>query len=103
MTPIQAINTLFSTLGVPMRRLPILDELIRQRAAPAQRPLLDQEMSAERAKMWLAASEVVSRVVPIGHVARDRLLLAFLTLACDGDETTARRLLPHMVQPIGLN
>ncbi|MDZ4287168.1 MAG: hypothetical protein U0984_04375 [Prosthecobacter sp.] len=103
MTPIQAINTLFYTLGVPARRLPLLDEIIRRRAAPSQRPLLDQEMSEERAQIWRAARKVVSRVVPVGHAARDRLLLAFLTLACDGDGASAQRLLPQMIRAVGLN
>jgi hypothetical protein len=103
MTPIQAINTLFHTLGVPVRRLPVIDELIRERVTPSQRHLLDSDMPEERAQVWQAANTAISNVLPSSHAARDRLLLAFLTLVCDGDRSVAQRLLPHMVHAIGLN
>jgi hypothetical protein len=103
MTPIQAINTLFYTLGVPARRLPVIDELIRERVAPAQRHLLDQDMPEERAQVWRAANAAIGEVIPPERAARDRLLLAFLTLVCGGDREAAQRLLPHMVHAIGLN
>jgi hypothetical protein len=103
MTPIQAINTLFHTLGVPARRLPIIDDMIRERVVPGQRHLLDQDMPADRAQVWQAANAAIDRVIPADRASRDRLLLAFLTLVCDGDRSAAQRLLPHMVHAIGLN